>query len=139
MDESKADLKRYMSSPISRLVPDELILWRKKESMRDFPQMARLIEAYISAIRPSVERKMKRESEREWWRLTFAAMEAVGQELNRIHSLGRTERVNPSDFVKVRESIEAMIEQIGSPSEHLASAEQITREVSSLVGPHPRL
>ena len=122
-------MKAYLGIPISPLIPEELLLWREKESIEDLPQMGALIGAIIGGIKPFVEKKMKRKSEREWWVNTFAAMESVGDQLKRIHSLFGLNELRDSDFVKVRSTIEGMIEQIASPTDNLPSAEQITREL----------
>lgn len=68
-------MKYFMSCPISPLIPDQLMLWRDKESMEDLPQMAKLIEGFIRGIAPFVDKKIKKKQEKEWWSQTFCTME----------------------------------------------------------------
>lgn len=50
ISDKKLDIKALISSPIAPLVPDDLLLWRDKESVKDLPQMAKVLEVFINGI-----------------------------------------------------------------------------------------
>ena len=59
---------------------------------------------------------------KEWWTQTFTAMQAVGQELNRLHSLVLKNELIGSDFERVEKALMEMMDQIASPTENLPTA-----------------
>lgn len=59
---------------------------------------------------------------KEWWTQTFTAMQAVGQELNRLHSLVLKNELIGSDFERIEKALNEMMDQIASPTENLPTA-----------------
>ena len=60
-ESTKSDLKALMNNFISPVIPEELMLWRDRESIKDFPQMAYLIRTFVSGIKPFMERKIQKQ------------------------------------------------------------------------------
>ena len=64
---------------------------------------------------------MKKEV-KEWWTQTFTTMQAVGQELIRLHSMVLKNKLNGNDFKSIEKALNEMMDQIASPTENLPTA-----------------
>ena len=70
------------------------MLWRLYESIKDWPQIAKLIGVFIAGIKPFVEKIIMKEEGKDRWASTFAAMESVARELTLLHTASLQEKLS---------------------------------------------